>query len=204
MGSFVGIGFVHPSQGWSVSRCRRTRMWGWGYSHYFLLTKQTGEFCPIFNLSGLNPILCVSKFHMETLTSVLQSFHKSWWMVLLDLSDAYLHVSIHPSPWRYLQFAPRKLAGKLMVYQWKVLPFGLATVPESFYQTPGSCSGSRASAGISHVSIHRHLPCSRVHQSDSRPQSTLSLQAQVCHKPAEVSPHPGSCNVSSRGFDQHT
>ncbi len=53
-------------------------------------------------------------------------------MVSLDLKDAYLHVTIHPSHWRYLRFALRSPAGELIVYQWKVLPFGLATAPRVF------------------------------------------------------------------------
>ncbi len=53
-------------------------------------------------------------------------------MVSLDLKDAHLHVPIHPSHWRYLRIALRNQAGELIVYQWKVLPFGLATAPRVF------------------------------------------------------------------------
>ncbi len=69
---------------------------------------------------------------METLTSILQGLHKVWWLVSLDLQDAYLHVPIHPSHWRYLRFALRNQARELIVYQWKVVPFGLATAPRIF------------------------------------------------------------------------
>ncbi len=69
---------------------------------------------------------------METLTFILQGLHKGWWMVSLDLKDTYLHVPIHPSHWWFLRFALRSPAGKLIVYQWKVLPFGLATAPRFF------------------------------------------------------------------------
>ncbi len=102
------------------------------YSHYFLATKRTGGFRPILNLRGLNTYLRVSKFRMETLSSIIQGLHPGWWMVSLDLKDAYLHVPIHPSHWRYLRFALRNAAGELIVYQWKVLPFGLATAPRVF------------------------------------------------------------------------
>ncbi len=44
-------------------------------------------------------------------------------MVSQDLKDAYLHVPIHLSHWRYLRFALRNAGGDLVVYQWKVLPF---------------------------------------------------------------------------------
>ena len=53
-------------------------------------------------------------------------------MVSLDLKDAYLHVPIHPSHWRYFWFALRNAEGALTVYQWKVLPFGLASAPRVF------------------------------------------------------------------------
>ncbi len=102
------------------------------YSHYFLATKRTGGFRPILNLTGLNTYLRATKFRMETLTSILQGLHQGWWMVSLDLKDAYLHVPIHPSHWRYLRFALRNAEGVLTVYQWRVLPFGLASAPRVF------------------------------------------------------------------------
>ena len=74
---------------------------------------------------------------METVTSILQGLHKGWWMVSLDLKDAYLHVPIHLSHWRFLPFALRNCAGELIVYQWKVLPFGLATSPRPHLHLQG-------------------------------------------------------------------
>ena len=77
------------------------------YSHNFLATMQTGRFHPILNPRGLKMFLHVAKFHLETLTSILQGLHKGLWIVSLDLKDAYLHMSIHPIYWWYLRFAPR-------------------------------------------------------------------------------------------------
>ncbi len=77
-------------------------------------------FCHILNLRGLNTFFQVAKFRMQPLTSILQGLHTDWWMVSLDLKDAYLYVTVHPSHWRYLQFALRNQAGELIVYQWKV------------------------------------------------------------------------------------
>ncbi len=68
-------------------------------------TNHTGGFHPILNLSGLNTYLCVSKFLMETLSSIIQGLHQGWWMALLDLKYAYLHVPIYPSRWQYFRFA---------------------------------------------------------------------------------------------------
>ncbi len=53
-------------------------------------------------------------------------------MVLLDLKDAYLHMLFHPSHWRYLLFVSKNPEGSLIVYQWNVVPFGLATIPRVF------------------------------------------------------------------------
>ncbi len=119
---------------------------------------------PIHNLSRLNTYLRVAKFRMETLTSILRGLYKGWWMVLLDLKDAYLYVSIHHSHWQYLQFAPRNAAGQLFLYQWKVLLlFGLVTT-HRVYQTFGPC-GSSASAWMTYVSFYRqHIPCAGICQ----------------------------------------
>ncbi len=43
--------------------------------------------------------LHVSKFRMDTLNSIIQGLHEGWWMVSLDLKDAYLDVPIHLSHW---------------------------------------------------------------------------------------------------------
>ncbi len=56
----------------------------------------------------------------------------AWWMVSLDLKDAYLHVPIHLSHWHFLRFALMNAAGELIAYHWKVLPLGLATAPRVF------------------------------------------------------------------------
>ncbi len=56
---------------------------------------------------------------------------------------------IHRSHWQYLRFALRS-PGELIVYQWKILPFGSATAL-SFYQPFGSLSSSPAFAGMSDV-----------------------------------------------------
>ena len=39
---------------------------------------------------------------------------------------------ICPSRWQHLQFSARNPAGELIVYQSKVIPFGLATAPRVF------------------------------------------------------------------------
>ncbi len=101
------------------------------YSHRFLATKKTGRFRPILNLRGLNVYLLTEKFRMETLASI-RDLQKGMWMISLDLKDAYLHGSIVPRHRRFLRFALRDQHGSLQIYQWRVLPFGLATAPRLF------------------------------------------------------------------------
>ena len=53
-------------------------------------------------------------------------------MISLDLKDAYLHVPIILQHRKFLRFALRDHQGILRIYQWGVLPFGLATAPRVF------------------------------------------------------------------------
>ncbi len=102
MGSTVGRGFVSPGQ--DSHRDSRYVM-GPGSREVTSIISWlpsalmgSSSCCPILNLCGLNTFLCVAKFCRGTVTSILQGLHKGWWMVSLDLKDAYLHVLIHPSP----------------------------------------------------------------------------------------------------------
>ena len=49
------------------------------------------------------------------------------WVSSIDLSDAYLHIPIHPNSRKYLRFCHRS-----QVFQFTSLPFGLATAPQVF------------------------------------------------------------------------
>ena len=64
---------------------------------------------------------------METPQSVLRSIRPGDWMVSLDLQDAYLQVPVHHDSRRYLCFV---VEGR--TYQFRVLCFGLTTVPQVF------------------------------------------------------------------------
>ena len=117
------------------------------YSHYFLAPKKDGSWRPILNLKGLNLHLRRDKFRMETLTSILQCVHHGDWMYSLDLKDAYLHVPILPTHRKYLRFAFRNITGDLVLYQWKVLPFGLSTAPRVFTKMIAPLAGLIHSRG---------------------------------------------------------
>ena len=97
------------------------------YSHLFVTPKVTGGWRPVIDLSHLNRSVFVSRFHIETAASILQSLRPGDWMVFLDLQDAYLQVPVHPSSWHYLRFCVGD-----SVLQFRALCFGLSTAPQVF------------------------------------------------------------------------
>ena len=64
---------------------------------------------------------------METPESIRTSLVPGEWVSSIDLSDAYLHIPIHPNSRKYLRFCHRS-----QVFQFTSLPFGLATAPQVF------------------------------------------------------------------------
>ena len=72
------------------------------YSHMFMVTKASGGWRPIIDLSALNHFIVKTPFWMETTQSVLRSVRRGNWMVSVDLKDAYLQVLAHPSSRRFL------------------------------------------------------------------------------------------------------
>ena len=97
------------------------------YSRMFVVTKATGGWRPIIDLSTLNLSVDRTPFRMETSQTVLRSVRKNDWMVSIDLKDAYLQIPIHPASRRYLRFTA---GGK--TWQFRVLCFGLSTAPQVF------------------------------------------------------------------------
>ena len=98
------------------------------YALMFLVDKKDpGEYRPVFDLSQLNKSLDIPKFKMETTGNLTKSLKKGSWVTIIDLKDAYLHVPINQLYRKYLRFAYRG-----QIYQYKALPFGLATAPYLF------------------------------------------------------------------------
>ena len=96
------------------------------YSRLFLVPKPHQRWRPVIDLSRLNTFLQVEKFKMETPESIRTSLIPGEWVSSIDLSDAYLHIPIHPNSRKYLRFCY-----KSQVFQFTSLPFGLATAPRS-------------------------------------------------------------------------
>ena len=97
------------------------------YSSLFIVPKKDGGWRTIINLKNLNKYLRVQHFKMESIYSVRDVLHRGDWMAKLDLQDAYLTVPIFHSHRRLLRFQWRAQA-----YQFRCLPFGLATAPRVF------------------------------------------------------------------------
>ena len=97
------------------------------YSRLFLVPKPHQRWRPVIDLSRLNTFLHVEKFKMETPESIRTSLVPGEWVSSIDLSDAYLHIPIHPNSRKYLRFCY-----KAQVFQFTSLPFGLATAPQVF------------------------------------------------------------------------
>ena len=67
---------------------------------------------------------------METLFSIIAALQPQEWITKIDLKDAYHHILVHVNIWKYFRFV---VAG--VVYQFRVLPFGLSTAPREFTKT---------------------------------------------------------------------
>ena len=67
------------------------------YSHLFLVPKSDQRWMPVIDLSRLNTFLLVERFKMETPESIRASPIPGEWVSSIELSDAYLHIPIHPN-----------------------------------------------------------------------------------------------------------
>ena len=83
----------------------------------------------VIDLSVLNSHLLVLTFKMETAEIIIKSVTKGKWLVPIDLKDVYFHALIHKDLQHVLRF---HVDGQS--YQFKALPFWLATAPLEFTQ----------------------------------------------------------------------
>lgn len=101
------------------------------YCTFFVVPKKTGEdLRPILNLRPLNAHIRKQHFRMENLRTIKKAIQPGDWLVSIDLKDAYMHIPVHPAHRKYLRF---NIAGQS--YQFRVLPFGLASAPRVFTKT---------------------------------------------------------------------
>lgn len=103
------------------------------YSTFFVVPKRDGYYRPILNLKPLNIFLQNQHFKMEYLRSIIQALHIGDWVASIDLKDAFLHVPIFPGDRKYLRFCIDDIH-----YQFRSMPFGLATAPIVFTKLMGA------------------------------------------------------------------
>ena len=97
------------------------------YSSMFVVPKHTGDLCPILNLKHFNHYMHIPSFKMPTLKNIWQLIQQGDIAFSIDLQDAYLHIPIVKNHHHFLCFVWHNVS-----YQWKVLPFELATAPRVF------------------------------------------------------------------------
>ena len=134
------------------------------YSRLFLVPKPHQRWRPI-DLSGPNTFVHVEKFKMETPESIRTSLVPGEWVSSIDLSDAYLHIPIHPNSRKY----------KAQVFQFTSLPFGLATAPQVFTMIVKEVKLMALSRGLR---IHQYLDDWLI-RSQSQEESQMDTQAVV-------------------------
>lgn len=113
------------------------------YSRLFLVQKKSGSWRPVIDLKVFNTFLVKPTFKMETPAFIRRSIKPMQWGVSLDLEDAYFHVPIHPNYRKYLRFSFRG-----QVYQFRAMPFGLATAPRVFTKLMAAVSAHLRLHGV--------------------------------------------------------
>ena len=140
------------------------------YSRLFLVPKPHQRWRPVIDLRRLNTFLHIEKFKMETPESIRTSMIPGEWESSIDLSDAYLHIPIHPNSRKYLRFCHRS-----QVFQFTSLPFGLATAPQVFTMIVKEVKLMALSRGLR---LHQYLDDWLI-RSQSQEEALVNTQAVV-------------------------
>ena len=153
----------------AIERVENVKSLGF-YRRLFLVPKPRQRWRPVIDLSRLNTFLHVEKFKMETPESIRTSLIPGEWVSSIDLSDAYLHIPIHPNSRKYLRFCY-----KAQVFQITSLPFGLATAPQVFTMIVKEVKLMALSRGLR---IHQYLDDWLI-RSQSQEEAQVDTQAVV-------------------------
>ena len=153
----------------AIERVENVKSLGF-YSRLFLVPKPRQRWMPVIDLSRLNTFLHVANFKMETPESIRTSLTPVEWVSSIDLSDAYLHIPIHPNSRKYLRFCHRS-----QVFQFTSLPFGLATAPQVVRMIVKEVKLMALSRG---VRLHQYLNDWLI-RSQSQEEAQVNTQAVV-------------------------
>ena len=123
----------------AIERVENVKSLGF-YSRLFLVPKPHQRWRPVIDLSRLNTFLHVQKFKMETPESIRTSLIPGEWVSSIDLSDAYLHIPIHPNSRKYLRFCY-----KAQVFQFTSPPIWTSNSPPGLYN---DCKGSETNGPL--------------------------------------------------------
>ena len=119
------------------------------YSHLFAVTKKSGGWRPVIDLKRLNKMIVCPHFKMETAHSIRSQLRVGEWVVLIDLSDAYYHLLVHP---KFRKFLRIHVLGT--TFQFRAMCFGLCTAPLIFTRVMKSIAQFLRSRSIN---IHMYL-----------------------------------------------
>ena len=119
------------------------------YSHLFTVPKRSGGFRPVIDLKCLNKFIHCPHFHMETDRAIRAQLSQGEWTTSIDLSDAYLHIPIHPAFKKFLRI---NIMGT--TYQFTAMCFGLNIAPRIFTKLLDPVASHLRSRGIL---VHRYL-----------------------------------------------
>jgi hypothetical protein len=97
------------------------------YSILFVVPKKPEGWRPVLNLKPLNKFVNREGFKLDSIKSVKMAIRPGDFGTSLDLKDAYHHIAIHPKHRKFLRF---HYQGKH--WQFRALPFGLASAPRAF------------------------------------------------------------------------
>ena len=153
------------------------------YSRLFLVQKKSGSWRPVIDLKVFNTFLVKPTFKMETPAFIRRSIKPMHWGVSLDLEDAFFHVPIHPNYRKYLRFFFRG-----QVYQFRAMPFGLATAPQVFTKLMAAEWRTPPNTRDSTASVFRRLALTPARS------STASAEPRVLLEGAPLFRTPSQCS----------
>uniref|UniRef100_A0A0N5BKD0 Reverse transcriptase domain-containing protein n=1 Tax=Strongyloides papillosus TaxID=174720 RepID=A0A0N5BKD0_STREA len=90
----------------------------------FLVDKKTGDKRVVFNAKKINENIVVPHFKYNDIREVKRALIKNWFGITIDLSNAYMSISLKEEMKKYTQFRVNNI-----LYEYNRLPFGISYSP---------------------------------------------------------------------------